>query len=63
LKARDFFFGISGNRRRASFRMLHVWGFKDGRMSRENVWLDGNAIVPQLGAPDEHTALVAAAHE
>jgi hypothetical protein len=31
--------------------MLHVWEFKDGRMSRENVWLDGDAIVAQLTAP------------
>jgi hypothetical protein len=30
--------------------MLHVWDFKDGRISRENIWLDGNAIVAQLTA-------------
>ena len=57
------FLGIAGHGRRISFRMLHVWEFKDGRMSRENVWLDGNAIVAQLGAPDEHAALTASAHE
>jgi steroid delta-isomerase-like uncharacterized protein len=45
------FLGIPGNGRRISFRMLHVWEFKDGRISRENVWLDGNAIVTQLTAP------------
>jgi steroid delta-isomerase-like uncharacterized protein len=44
------FLGIRGNDRRISFRMLHVWDFKDGRISREQVWLDGNAIVAQLTA-------------
>jgi steroid delta-isomerase-like uncharacterized protein len=44
------FLGIPGNGRRISFRMLHVWDFKDGRISRENIWLDGNAIVAQLTA-------------
>lgn len=41
-------FGMPGEGRRISFRMLHIWEFKDGRMSRENVWLDGNAIAAQL---------------
>ena len=45
------FLGIPGNGKRISFRMLHVWEFKDGCMSRENVWLDGGAIVAQLTAP------------
>ena len=30
--------------------MLHLWEFKDDRMSRENVWLDGNTIAAQLTA-------------
>ena len=42
------FLGMPGNGREISFRMLHVWEFKDGRISRENVWLDGGAIVAQL---------------
>ena len=42
------FLGIPGNGRRVSFRMLHVWEFRDGLISRENVWLDGAAIVAQL---------------
>jgi steroid delta-isomerase-like uncharacterized protein len=53
------FLGIAGHGRRISFRMLHVWEFKDGRMSRENVWLDGNAIVAQLGAAEPTKAAVA----
>jgi steroid delta-isomerase-like uncharacterized protein len=44
------FLGIPGNGTRISFRMLHVWDFRDGRIARENVWLDGNAIVAQLTA-------------
>jgi hypothetical protein len=31
--------------------MLHVFVFKQGRISRENAWLDGNAIVAQLSGP------------
>jgi steroid delta-isomerase-like uncharacterized protein len=45
------FAGVPGNGRRVSFRMLHVWEFRDGLISRENVWLDGGAIVQQLTAP------------
>ena len=44
------FMGVPGRGRRISFRMLHVWEFRDGRISRENVWLDGGAIVAQLTA-------------
>ncbi len=42
------FLGVPGNGKRISFRMLHVWEFKEGRISRENVWLDGGAIIGQL---------------
>lgn len=45
------FLGIAGNGKRVSFRMLHVWEFKEARISRENIWLDGNAIVAQLTTP------------
>jgi steroid delta-isomerase-like uncharacterized protein len=44
------FMGIPGNNKHIAFRMLHVWEFKDGKMSRENVWLDGGAIAAQLTA-------------
>lgn len=40
--------GLPGNGRRISFRILHVFEFRDGLVSRENVWLDGAAIVAQL---------------
>ena len=45
------FLGVPGNGRRINFRMLHVWEFRDGLISRENVWLDGGSIVAQLSAP------------
>jgi steroid delta-isomerase-like uncharacterized protein len=47
------FLGAAGNGRRISFRLLHVWEFSDGKISRENVWLDGASIVAQLTAPDQ----------
>lgn len=40
--------GMPGNGRRITFRILHVFEFTDGLISRENVWLDGAAIQQQL---------------
>jgi steroid delta-isomerase-like uncharacterized protein len=40
--------GIPGDGRRVSFRMLHVFEFREGLISRENIWLDTAAIVNQL---------------
>jgi steroid delta-isomerase-like uncharacterized protein len=42
------FLGLAGNGRRISFRILHIFEFRDGLISRENVWLDGSAIQQQL---------------
>jgi predicted ester cyclase len=42
--------GLPGNGRRINFRMLHVFEFRDGLISRENVWLDSAAIVQQLSS-------------
>ena len=53
------FLGVPGHGRRIRFRMLHVWEFRDGRIRRENVWLDGSAIIAQLTAP--HAAATATA--
>jgi steroid delta-isomerase-like uncharacterized protein len=47
------FLGVPGRGRRIVFRMLHVWEFRDGKISRENVWLDGGSIVAQLTTPHE----------
>ncbi len=44
------FLGIPGNGRRVTFRLLHVWDFKDDAISREQVWLDGGSIAAQLTA-------------
>ena len=42
-------FGLEGRNRPLSFRLLHVLEFaKDGRIKRENVWLDYAAIIQQL---------------
>jgi steroid delta-isomerase-like uncharacterized protein len=43
--------GIPGNGRRVTFRILHVFAFRDGLISREQVWIDSGAIVAQLTAP------------
>ena len=42
------FLGVPGHNKKIAFRMLHVWEFRDGCISRENVWLDGGAIIAQL---------------
>lgn len=42
--------GIPGNGRRVSFGILHVFDFRDGLISREQVWLDSGAIAAQLSA-------------
>ena len=47
------FLGVPGYGRKISSRMLHVFEFRDGRISRENVWLDGSGIVAQLTAEPE----------
>ena len=39
---------VPGYGQRISFRLLHVWEFRDGLISRENVWLDGGSIMAQL---------------
>jgi predicted ester cyclase len=41
-------YGLAGNDRRITFRVLHIFQFRDGLISRENVWLDSAAIVHQL---------------
>jgi steroid delta-isomerase-like uncharacterized protein len=42
------FLGIPGNGKQVRFRILHVFEFRDGRISRENVWLDGAGVAAQL---------------
>jgi predicted ester cyclase len=45
------FLGVPGHGQRITFRLLHIWEFRDGRICRENVWLDGGSAVAQLSAP------------
>ena len=40
--------GLPGNGRSISFRMKRVFEFRDGLISRENVWLDAAGVVDQL---------------
>jgi steroid delta-isomerase-like uncharacterized protein len=47
------FLGIPGNGRRITIRVLHVFEFRGGRISRENVWIDGAAAIAQLMAGPE----------
>ena len=53
------FLGLAGEGRGSTFRMLHVFEFRDGRISRENVWLDGAAIAAQLADPATTVATAA----
>jgi len=45
------FMGIPGHGRRISIRVLHIFEFRDGLISRENVWIDGGAAIAQLTSP------------
>ena len=51
------FLGVPGNGRRITFRMVHVFEFRDGLISRENVWIDGGSVIEQLTTPESATAL------
>jgi uncharacterized protein len=42
-------FGIEGRNRPVRFRLLHVFEFRDGRIARENVWMDFATFYAQLG--------------
>jgi predicted ester cyclase len=41
--------GLEGRDRPVTFRLLHIFDIEDGRIRRENAWLDTAAIVGQLG--------------
>ncbi len=44
--------GMAGHGRPLSFRILHIFEVTpDGRIKRENVWLDQAAIIRQLSGP------------
>lgn len=50
-RATGTFLGIPGENRPIQFRVLHVCEFRDGKMSRESVWMDVAAVMQQLAAP------------
>jgi uncharacterized protein len=41
-------FGLDGRGRPVSVRMLHIFDFANGRISRESAWLDMAAVQEQL---------------
>ncbi len=45
------FAGIEGHGRQVSFRLLQIFEFRDGKISRENVWMDTATLLAQLSAP------------
>jgi steroid delta-isomerase-like uncharacterized protein len=51
------FMGIPGQGRRISIRVLHIFEFRDGLISRENVWIDAGAAIAQLTSP-AHTEAI-----
>ena len=50
------FAGIPGRGREIRFRMLHVFEFSGGLVSRENVWMDTATVLAQLTATIEAAA-------
>jgi ketosteroid isomerase-like protein len=40
--------GAPGGEGHASFRILHILEFRDGKISRENVWMDLATVLKQL---------------
>ena len=44
-------FGIDGGGRTVAVRLLHVFDFADGLISRESAWLDVAGLQGQLAAP------------
>jgi SnoaL-like domain len=46
------FLGIPGHGRNITFRILHIFGFNDSAITREQVWLDTGSIVAQMTAAE-----------
>ena len=54
-------FLCEGKSGRVSFRLLHIFELRDGKIAREDVWCDLAAIQRQLGcAPEQPRAALAA---
>ncbi len=48
-QASGYVLGAPGGEGRVSFRILHLLEFRDGKIARENVWMDVATIMHQLG--------------
>jgi predicted ester cyclase len=59
-RATGMMLGIPGNNRQVTFRLMHVCEFRDGGISRENVWMDVAALMQQLTALEPATEQAAA---
>lgn len=55
-EAHGSLFGAEGLRGRVSYRLLHILEFRDGRIVRERVWKDTEAIRRQLTPNADHLA-------
>lgn len=42
------FMGVSGGGKWINFRVLHVFEFRDGKISRHNIWVDRDGVMKQL---------------
>jgi hypothetical protein len=51
-------FGLEGKGRQIGFRVLHVFEFRDGLISREQVWMDLGTLQAQLAGAEETTSVV-----
>src|SRR5262249_18417148 len=43
--------GPPGNGRKVTFGILHVFGYRDGLICSEQVWMDSGSIIAQLSKP------------
>ena len=50
------FAGVPGRGTTVRFRLLHVFEFTGGRISRENVWMDTATVLAQLTTPEPRTS-------
>jgi uncharacterized protein len=49
--------GVEGRSGRATWRLLHVLEFRDGKIARENIWQDVDAIRVQLEAASRRASI------
>ncbi|MFD9890578.1 nuclear transport factor 2 family protein [Amycolatopsis sp. NPDC059027] len=52
-KAIGTIFGVEGGGRDVTYRVLHLCEFREGRISKQTVWVDASELMAQLLAPKE----------